>query len=141
MGVPGWLIKAVMEFLEERELILRYKGGCSSKKSLPGESPQGTRLGLFLFLILINDAGYNQVERNVGSKITQSMNKRKPLKNIHLKYIDDLSLAEAINLKEKLVVNPDPPDLSLSMTALTISCLLTPACFKIYRNTVRTIRW
>ena len=48
------------------------------------------------------------MEKNVGSKITQSMNKRKPLKNIHLKYIDDLSLAEAINLKEKLVVNPVP---------------------------------
>ena len=27
MGVPGWLLKIVMGFLEERELILRYKGG------------------------------------------------------------------------------------------------------------------
>ena len=108
MGVPGWLLKIVMGFLEERELILRYKGGCSSKKSLPGGSPQGTRLGLFLFLILINAVGYNHVEKNLGSKVTQTMNKRSPLQNIHLKYIDDLSLAEAINLREKLVENPDP---------------------------------
>ena len=66
MGVPGWLLRVVMGFLEERELILRYKGGCSSKKSLPGGSPQGTRLGLFLFLILINAAGFNQVEKNIA---------------------------------------------------------------------------
>ena len=108
MGVPGWLLRIVMGFLEERELILRYKGGCSSKKALPGGSPQGTRLGLFLFLILINDAGYTDLEKNARSKITQKKSMREPLKEIHLKYIDDLSLAEAINLKENLVDNPDP---------------------------------
>ena len=36
------------------------------------------------------------------------MSKRGPIDKIHLKYIDDLSLAEAINLREKLVDNPDP---------------------------------
>ena len=36
------------------------------------------------------------------------MNKRRSLQNIYLKYIDDLSLAEAINLREKLVKKPDP---------------------------------
>ena len=48
MGVPGWLLKIVMGFLTDREMILRYKGGCSTRKPLPGGSPQGTRLGLFL---------------------------------------------------------------------------------------------
>ena len=108
MGVPGWLLRIVMGFLEERELILRYKGGCSTRKSLPGGSPQGTRLGLLLFLILINTAGYKQFEKDIGSKITQKTNKRRPLQSTHLKYIDDLSLVEAINLKEKLMGNPDP---------------------------------
>ena len=111
MGVPGWLLKVVMGFLEERELILKYKGYCSTRKALPGGSPQGTRLGLFLFLILINAAGYKHLEKNTGLHITQNLHKRKPIKNIHLKYIDDLSLAEALNLKESLVDNPDinPP--------------------------------
>ena len=63
MGVPGWLLKVVMGFLKERELVLRYKGHCSSRKALPGGSPQGTRLGLFLFLILINAAGYTNLEK------------------------------------------------------------------------------
>ena len=111
MGVPGWLLRIVMGFLEERELLLKYKGYCSTRKALPGGSPQGTRLGLLLFLILINAAGYKYLEKNIGGHITQNIQKRKPLKNIHLKYIDDLSLAEAINLKEKLITNPDtnPP--------------------------------
>ena len=108
MGVPGWLLKIVMGFLEERELILRYKGCSSSRKSLPGGGPQGTKLGLFLFLILINAAGYQRLEKNTGLKITQNIQRRKPLQDIHLKYIDDLSLAEALNLKECLVGNPDP---------------------------------
>ena len=108
MGVPGWLLKIVMGFLEERELILRYKGCSSSRKSLPGGGPQGTKLGLFLFLILINAAGYQKLEKNTGLIITQNMQRRKPLQDIHLKYIDDLSLAEALNLKECLVGNPDP---------------------------------
>ena len=67
MGVPGWLLRVVMGFLTYRKLILRYKGGSSSKKSLPGGAPQETRLGLFLFLILINDAGYQyQYHKNMG---------------------------------------------------------------------------
>ena len=57
MGVPGWLLKIVIGFLTDREMILRYKGGQSERKSLPGGGPQGTLLGLFLFLILINAAG------------------------------------------------------------------------------------
>ena len=58
MGVPGWLLNIVMGFLTDREMVIRYKGGCSSKKALPGGGPQGTRLGLYLFLILINAAGF-----------------------------------------------------------------------------------
>ena len=111
MGVPGWLLKIVMGFLTERELIVRYKGGCSSKKSLPGGSPQGTRLGLFLFLILINAAGYQQLEKKLGEKITENINKRKPVLYSHMKYVDDLSLLQSLNLKEILLPNPvsDPP--------------------------------
>ena len=75
---------------------------------MPGGGPQGTRLGLFLFLILINAACSGILEKHIGEKITEKMNKRKPLTNIHLKYIDDLSLAQAINLKECLINNPDP---------------------------------
>ena len=108
MGVPGWLLNIVIGFLMERELVVRYKGRSSRRRSMPGGGPQGTRLGLFLFLILINAACSGLLEKHIGNHITQHMSKRKPLENIHLKYIDDLSMAQAINLKECLITNPEP---------------------------------
>jgi hypothetical protein len=62
MGVPAWLLRIVIGFLTDREMILRYKGRTSGRKLLPGGGPQGTRLGLFLFLILINAAGYDLLD-------------------------------------------------------------------------------
>ena len=43
---------------------------------LPGGSPQGTRLGLFLFLILVNFAGYQDLEKKLGEHITVTKTKR-----------------------------------------------------------------
>ena len=108
MGVPGWLLRIVMGFLSNREMVLRYKGYSSGRKSLPGGGPQGTLLGLFLFLILINSAGYTNLEKQLGDHMTVKMNKRTPIPNIHLKYIDDMAMAEAVVLKNTLLRNPDP---------------------------------
>ena len=108
MGVPGWLLKIVMGFLTERELIVRYLGKQSGRKWLPGGSPQGTRLGLFLFLILINFAGYEELNRKLGEQITTIKNKRTNIPNIHLKFVDDLTLAESFNLRDYVIPNPDP---------------------------------
>ena len=111
MGVPGWLLKIVAGFLTDREMILRYKGGSSSRKPLPGGSPQGTRLGLLLFLVLINAAGYQDLVKNMGERITVNLGKRKPLQYTHMKYVDDMSMMQSINLKETLIPNPvsNPP--------------------------------
>ena len=87
---------------------MRYKGRTSGRKLLPGGGPQGTRLGLFLFLILINAAGYDQLTKSVGYHINQKKNKRTKIPNIHLKFVDDMTLGEAFNLRECLVPNLDP---------------------------------
>ena len=108
MGVPGWLLKIVAAFLKEREMILRYKGRNSNRKPLPGGGPQGTKLGLFLFLILINAADIEHLEKHIGKVITGKLNKRKPIEKIHLKYVDDISIAQSINLEECLIPNPNP---------------------------------
>ena len=108
MGVPGWLLKIIIGFLTERELLVRHKGKTSSRKSLPGGGPQGTRLGMFLFLILINAAGCGHLQEHIGSHVTRSLNRRVPMPNIHLKFIDDMTEATAINLKNCVVPNPDP---------------------------------
>ena len=102
MGVPGWLLKVVIGFLEDRELILTYKGQKSSRKNMPGGGPQGTILGMFLFLILINDAGFKTENIEIGKKITSTINKRDKIATDHWKYVDDMTIAEALLLKELL---------------------------------------
>ena len=109
LGVPGWLLRIVMGFLENRHMEVHFKGEKSEKKRLPGGGPQGTILGMFLFLILINAAGFKNNMRNTGKIITQpGINKRKPMDNIHMKFIDDMTVAESIHLKEQFIENPDP---------------------------------
>ena len=109
MKVPGWLLRIVMAFLKDRELILKYKGKLSESKSLPGGTPQGTRLGMFLFLLLINFAGYesSELQNNIGSLITKPLKERKPILKSHMKYVDDLSYVHAMDLKKTLKANPD----------------------------------
>ena len=96
MGVPGWLLRVVIGFLENRQLIVTYKGE-QSKKEMPCGGPQGTILGMFLFLVLINDAGFQAQNNQIGKLITSAINKRKEISKDHWKYVDDLTVAEASN--------------------------------------------
>ena len=89
--------------------MVKYKGLYSSRKHLPGGTPQGTRLGMILFLVMINYAGMPLEDPGIriGEEVTR--NKRKPMMRAHMKYIDDLSFTTAINLKENLIVDPNLP--------------------------------
>ena len=71
MGVPGWLLNIVMGFLTDRMMVVRYKGDTSDVRPLPGGGPQGTLLGLLLFLILIHLCGDTTYE-GVGNVIRKS---------------------------------------------------------------------
>ena len=106
MGVPGWLLKVVMGLLANRRMIIRYRGKTSFIKSLPGGGPQGSFLGLFLFLVVINEAGFEVQENNSRELLTTKRN-MKIVNQIHIKFVDDLSLAEAIDLPTKLQSIPD----------------------------------
>ena len=106
MDVPGWLLKLVIAFLTNRKMVVRYKGATSSPKDLPGVGPQGTLLGLLLFLVLINDAGFEGQENSVGENITSRKN-FKAANLLHLKYVDDMTLAESIDMKKQLVSIPE----------------------------------
>ena len=56
MHVPGWLLLLLISYLTGRSMYMRYKGATSSRKWLPGSSPQGAFLGILLFIILFNGA-------------------------------------------------------------------------------------
>ena len=105
MGVPPWLLKLVIAFLKNRTMVVRYKGKVSSEKMLPGGGPQGTLLGLLLFIILINDLGFEGQSNQAGELVTCKQNIRK-INEMHLKYVDDLTLVEAVTLKEQLTEVP-----------------------------------
>ena len=109
MGVPGWLLRIVASFLENRELLLRYQRNISKRKKLPGGGPQGSVLGMFMFLILSNMAGFDTQNQELGKIITSAASKRKPMERIHLKFIDDMTAAEAIHVRKQLVTKPDLP--------------------------------
>ena len=106
MGVPGWLLNIVMGFLSERILKLNYKGAIADDKPLPGGGPQGTILGLLLFLILVNFCGFEDVETKIGETITNPKKKFLP-STLHTKYVDDLTLLESFNLQEVLIPNQE----------------------------------
>ena len=102
MDVPGWLINIVIGFLQNRTMMLRYKDEITPESPLPGGCPQGTLLGLLLFLVLINDCGFKEKTNDVGKMITKPRRKFLPV-SLHTKFVDDLFLLEAFNLDEVLV--------------------------------------
>ena len=84
--MPGWLLNVVMGFLTDRLMVVRYKGETSEMKSLPGGGPQGTLFGLLLFLILINDCGFEGQKSSIGDQITSKKKKYTPA-NLHTKWV------------------------------------------------------
>ena len=74
-------------------MYMRYKGSTSSRRLLPGSTPQGALLGILLFIIKFNGALLRPVIPRPSS--------------LSLKYIDDLSLLQCFNLKACLTPDPD----------------------------------
>ena len=89
MHVPGWLLLIIISYLTERSMFMRYKGSMSSRRSLPGSSPQGAFLGILLFIIIFNGALLRPAIPRPNS--------------LNLKYVDDLSMLAAFNLSSCLV--------------------------------------
>ena len=103
MEIPGWLLKIVCSYLADRTLSIRYRNETSSTRKMPGGTGAGTILGLEIFLILFNDAGPAANPTSIGHQITQPLSKRKPIDKSKVKWIDDITICTAVDLKSTLV--------------------------------------
>ena len=56
MQVPGWLLLIIVSYLTGRSMFMRFNGATSSRRFLPGSSPQGAFLGILPFIIIFNGA-------------------------------------------------------------------------------------
>ena len=92
MHVPGWLLLILISYLTNRSMFMRFKGSTSTRRLLPGSTPQGAFLGILLFIIIFNGALLRPAVPRISS--------------LSLKYVDDLSLLSAVNLKTSLRVDP-----------------------------------
>ena len=117
MHVPAWLLLILTSYLTERSMIMHYNGQTSSPRDLPGSSPQGAFLGIFFFVVKYNAASLRPripriqlLTQPQGCKIKRTKCKNKSCTKhsaeMHALYIDDLSEAEAINLKKRLINDP-----------------------------------
>ena len=96
-------------------MILTYDGAAASPKNLPGSSPQGAFLGIFLFIVKYNGAALRPNIPRLTFQLNQCRQTRKKCKDsgckkhsnsTHALYLDDLSEAEAIDLKKQLIEVP-----------------------------------
>ena len=109
MHVPGWLLLIIISYLTERSMILKYKGCTSTRRSLPGSSPQGVYLGNLFFIIKFNGAAMRPpVPRPIWPLLRKF---KSPLGStdppaVKLKFVDDLSILCNINLSKEVILDP-----------------------------------
>ena len=119
MGTPPYLLKVLCSYLTKRKMIVRHNGAFSSLVELPGGGPQGTNLGVLNFLVYINSCGIplSQLTDSISASLNGEIHHTilpQPPPHIsetqsRFKYIDDLALAEAINLKDLIPITEPIP--------------------------------
>ena len=116
LHTPPRLLRLIASYLTERSLIVNYLGVESNFHELPGSLAQGDELGLVLCLVAIAEAGTSENDTEPSNAATAPTTSELPKENsiptppitdkeLRLKFVDDLSLGEVINLKEQLRKN------------------------------------
>ena len=87
---------------------MRFKGEVGEEKDIFGGGGQGTVIGLWIFLFMIDRAGPTKNPTPLGKIITQPLNQRKRMDKEKKKWIDDFTILAAMDLKKVLENDPDP---------------------------------
>ena len=120
MKVPTWLLRQIMSYLKNRKMILRFRGCTAHPKDMPGGMPQGTLLGVILYILYINPVGFPS---EATTKISQDIHNYWNIFDIipdlptnsdslpatlqSTKFMDDATLQESVDLLKSLASNRD----------------------------------
>ena len=120
MLVPQWLIRILMSYLQNRKIIVRFRGKQSEAKAMDGGTTQGTLIGVILYILYINPIGFpSEITLNVNESLTKYWEEFKVPESIPLnddklpetlqstKYMDDATIQEIIDIKTTLVSKID----------------------------------
>ena len=58
LKLPQWLLRLLLSYLKNRKMILRFRNCSSLPRDLPGGCPQGTLIGVILYILYINPIGF-----------------------------------------------------------------------------------
>ena len=120
LKVPQWLLRLILSYLQNRKMILRFRKCCSDPLCLNGGCPQGTLIGVILYILYINPIGYpgeitlqvSDVLHNYWELVGNipdliPTNKTLPASLNSAKYMDDATLQEAVELSSTLATKLD----------------------------------
>ena len=118
LNIPTCALRLIVSYLSNRSLCIRYHGAVSGDRSMPGGGPQGTLLIVLLFILQVNLAGRPclpppTLPEGVAGPEPDPVTVAVPhvCQSTSLtenkKFVDDLTLLEYINLRDKLVPKED----------------------------------
>ena len=120
MKVPQWLLRILLSYLQKRKMILRFRKCCSHPKCLSGGCPQGTLIGVILYILYINPIGYpgeitlqisdfiNNYSENIDILPDLTLNNIPLPKTLNsAKFMDDATIQESIDLTTALASRRD----------------------------------
>lgn len=127
MNIPEWILRLIISYLEQRFMHVKFRGFTSQKKAMNGGFPQGTLLGGILYICYINPVGFpaeitnnpellsilteeDMIANDPASGHLQPPQPTEPILHHTLnsvKYVDDATLQEVVDLKMTLCSNID----------------------------------
>ena len=120
LKVPQWLLRLLLSYLQNRKMILRFRNCCSDPLCLNGGCPQGTLIGVILYILYINPIGYpGEITFQVSDILHNYWDKLGSIPDLlpnsntlpsslnTAKYMDDATIQEAVDLTTSLATKLD----------------------------------
>ena len=120
LKLPQWLLRMILSYLQNRKMILRFRKCSSDPKDLQGGCPQGTLIGVILYILYINPIGFPgeitlqiyDLVKNYWNSLgiipdLTPTNNTLPSNMNAAKFMDDATIQEAVDLTTSLASKLD----------------------------------